>query len=47
MGQQNSCLLNGLALLLHIRELPVSNLGTEASYPDFSQYLQQNAGIVQ
>jgi hypothetical protein len=37
-----------LALLLRIREVPVSNLGPETFYlgRDFSQYLQENIGIV-
>jgi hypothetical protein len=40
-----------LTLLLRILEVPVSNLGPETGYPDrvfpdFSQYLEANSGIV-
>jgi hypothetical protein len=37
-----------LALLLRIREVPGSNLGPGTFYldPDFSQYFQENIGIV-
>jgi hypothetical protein len=40
-----------LTLLLHIQEVPDSNLGPVTSYPDlgfcgFSQSLHENAGVV-
>jgi hypothetical protein len=40
-----------LALLLHIREVPCSNIGSETGYTDwglrvFLQYSQENTGIV-
>jgi hypothetical protein len=39
-----------LAPLLHIRKVPISNLGSEASYPEsfpgFIQSIQINSGIV-
>jgi hypothetical protein len=48
---QSNVVVEWLALLSHIREVPCSNLGSETGilteiFRDFPQFFQANAGIV-